>query len=208
MILPFAGKTLVDVCLEKVKKSKLIKNKNFFFSVYEEELKSIASKHGINVWNRSYESSNSEGTPLTELFDWWNKLNFKYAIIISACCPLLKVNTIDGFIDSFLNSNSEGMLSVIERKNYFWDDDHNLITEWPEGLEIMNTKFIKPTYETAQCLYAGRMDKIGKGIWMGDFKKSSAIALYNISEEESFDIDYPEQKDLVESLYKSLVIKD
>jgi len=143
MVRSFADTTLVDICLEKIKKSNVINLNNFYFSAYEDKLKNIGKKHNVNIWNRSKESANSEGTPLTELFDWWDKLNnYKYAVIISACCPLLCIDTIDKFILEYSQSNSDGMMSVVEKRNYFWDHDHKLITPWPKGLAIMNTKFV------------------------------------------------------------------
>jgi CMP-N-acetylneuraminic acid synthetase len=205
MIRQFDGSTLIDICLEKIKKSKVLNKNNFYFSVYEDELKKIAKKHNVQIWNRSKASANSEGTPLTELFDWWDQLQqYDYAIVISACCPLLKIETIDNFILSYSRSKNDGMMSVVEKKNYFWDHNHNLITPWPQGLEIMNTKFVKPTYETAQCLYGGKLSKIGKGIWMGKFNKPGDISLFPIEESESFDIDYESQFKTIESIYKNI----
>ena len=204
MLKPFAGSNLVEICIDKIKKSKIINLDNFYFSVYEEELKKIAKKNGVNIWNRSKESANSEGTPLTEIFDWWNQFEkYKYAIIISACCPLLKTSTIDNFIENYCNSNTDGMLGVFERKSYFWDHNYNLITPWPEGLEIMNTKCVKPTYEACHSLYAGKLSKIGEGIWMGRFDVPGDIKLFTISEKESLDIDTQEQFEIAESFYKS-----
>jgi CMP-N-acetylneuraminic acid synthetase len=207
MLKPFAGTTLIDICLEKIKNSEIIDDNNFYFSVFEDELKDVGKQHNVNIWNRSKESANSEGTPLTELFDWWDQLKgYKYAIVISACCPMLNIDTIEKLIKAYTISNRDGMMSVLEKKNYFWDHESNLITPWPEGLEIMNTKYVKPTYETAQCLYAGRLDNIGEGIWMGRFDKKDQIGLFPISEKESFDIDYPDQFDLIESIYKKLIL--
>lgn len=208
MIRPFADSTLVDICLEKIKKSEVIDLNNFYFSVHEEELKRIGNKHGVKIWNRSVESANSEGTPLTELFDWWDAFqNHKYAVVISACCPLLDIETIDNFIKAYCISEKDGMMSVVEKRNYFWNHDHDLITPWPEGLEIMNTKFVKPTYETAQCLYGGKLSKIGQGIWMGKFDKQGDIGLFPISESESFDIDYEDQFNIIESIYEKVVVE-
>ena len=109
-----------------------------------------------------------------------------------------------GELEKRLSKNSINS-DVVEKRNYFWDHDHNLITPWPAGLEIMNTKFVKPTYETAQCLYGGKLSKIGKGIWMGKFDKPGDINLFPISESESFDIDYEDQFEVIEALYSKLL---
>ena len=64
----------------------------------------------------------------------------------------------------------------------------------------MNTKTAQSTYEAAHCLYAGRMEDIGQGIWMGDFRDPQSIELYEMSEKESFDVDYEWQFNLAEKL--------
>ena len=66
----------------------------------------------------------------------------------------------------------------------------------------MNTKTTPSIYEAAHCLYAGRMDKIGESIWMGDFNKPGDIDLFVMPERETFDIDYPWQFNLCEKLWK------
>jgi hypothetical protein len=91
----------------------------------------------------------------------------------------------------------------MKKKNYFWNKDSKLISPWPEGQAVMNTKFVEETYEAAHCLYAGRMDKIGEGIWMGDFNKPGDIELFPMKEEECLDIDYQWQFDMCEALYGS-----
>jgi CMP-N-acetylneuraminic acid synthetase len=56
--------------------------------------------------------------------------------------------------------------------------------------------------EAAHCLYAGRMDLIERGIWMGKFTSSNDPVLYRMKEEECFDIDYAWQFELAEALYR------
>ena len=60
MLRPFAGTTLIDILFEKLKKSSIIPKENIYLSSYEKELKEVANKHGINVFNRSKESSLEE----------------------------------------------------------------------------------------------------------------------------------------------------
>tara|TARA_Y100000114_G_scaffold146717_1_gene157728 strand:- start:28050 stop:28739 length:690 start_codon:yes stop_codon:yes gene_type:complete len=201
MLKPFSGTTLMDVCLEKLSKSKVIPNENIFISVWEKELKAVAHRHNLNVFNRSEESAFSEGTPMTTMYEWWDKLDFKYCVLINACAPFLKLSTIEKFFESYEKSQSDGMFGVIEKKNYFWDNDSKLMTQWPEGQAVMNTKFVGNTYEAAHCLYAGKMSDIGNGIWMGDFSIPGDIELYPMEEKETLDIDYQWQFDMCEVLY-------
>ena len=141
-----------------------------------------ANKHNINIFDRSEASAFSEGEPLSEIYKWHNKLPYKYVVLISACNPLLKIETIDGFVEHYLESDAPGLFGVVKKRNYFWDQSGKLITEWPEGEACMNTKMVGYTYEAAHCLYAGRLDLIGSGIWMGDFLKPGDIDLFPMDE--------------------------
>jgi|TARA_R110002020_G_scaffold7330_5_gene30880 CMP-N-acetylneuraminic acid synthetase len=202
MIRPFCETTLVDVLFNKLKCLKSLPQSNIYFSAYEDELKEIANNHGINIYHRSEASAKSEGQPLSEIYEWYDKLPFKYVILVSACNPLLEVETIDSFIDSFIESDKEGAFAVFPKKTYYWDEHGNNLTDW-KGSTIMNTKFVDPVYEAAHCLYASRMDIIGDGNWM-DTKSPPEPHLVEMQELEAFDIDYEWQFKIAELLYKNL----
>ena len=202
MIKPFAGTTLMDICLEKLSKSNVIPKEAIFSSVHEQELINITKSLNINVFNRSEESANSEGTPMTLMYEWWDKLPFEYCVLVNACAPFLPLSTIENFYTSYLSKESDGLFGVIKKNNYFWNKGFKLTTPWPEGQAVMNTKFVEVTYEAAHCLYAGKMSKIGDGVWMGDFSKPGDIELYEMEEKEVFDIDYEWQFKYFEKLYK------
>jgi len=202
MIKPFSGTTLLDISLEKIRGCKSFPKENFYLSVHEPELVTIGTNHGLNIFHRSEKSANSEGTPLTEMYEWWDKLpNHKYCVLVNACAPMLTSKTIDEFVEAYAKSDSDGMFGVVEKKNYFWNTKGELITEWPAGEACMNTKEVGVTYEAAHCLYAGQLDKINDGIWMGDFLKPGDIELFSMKEEEVLDIDYPWEFTAYESIY-------
>jgi len=200
MLRPFSGTTLTDILLGKLTKSTLIPKANIYFSVYEDELKEVGNKYGINIFNRSKDSAFAE-TDMKLIFEWHNKSPFKYVILISACNPLLKVETIDNFIQSFIESEKKGAFAVFKKKTYYWDKNKNNITDW-KNLPVMNTKFVDPVYEAAHCLYASRMDIIGEGMWMST-KGPDDIELFVMEELEAFDIDEPWQFKVAEQLYKN-----
>jgi CMP-N-acetylneuraminic acid synthetase len=202
MLKPFSGTTLVDILLTKLKSSKVIDPSQVYLSLYEDELKDVASKYPFNIFNRSEKSAKSEGEPLTEIYEWWDKLPHKYVVLISACNPLLKLETIENFVGEFVESDREGAFAVFQKKTYYWDVDGFPITDW-KGSTIMNTKFIEPIYEAAHCLYASRLDIIGKGHWM-DTNSPPQPKLVVMEELEAFDIDYQWQFEIAEKLYESL----
>ena len=203
MIRPFAGTTLIDISLEKLSSSLYLPSKNVYASVYEEELVDISKKYPIQIFKRSEISANSEGTPMTDMYEWWNKLPFKYCVLVNACAPFLKLKTIEDFVEFYTKSESDGLFGVVEKKNYYWDSNFELVTPWPKEQAVMNTKFVDTTYEAAHCLYAGKMSKIGQSVWMGDFMTPGDIELYPMDEREVFDIDYEWQFKYYENLYKS-----
>ena len=201
MLKPFAESTLLDILLEKLKTSKVIPKENIYLSVHEKELAALGTKHQLKVFPRSQKSANEE-KEIRVIFEWHNKLPYKYVILISACNPLLKIETIDDFILSFLKSSKEGAFGVFEKKTYYWDQNSNSITDW-KGLAAMNTKFVDPIYEAGHCLYASRMDIIREGYWL-DRNSPMDLELFKMDELETFDIDYEWQFKVGETLYKEL----
>ena len=126
MLKDFAGTTLMDIMCQKILNSKSIPKENFFLSIHEQELLDNASKYELNVFQRSEKSANSEGTPLTDMYEWWDKLPFKYCILLNACAPFMQIETIDGFVEAYKNSDSDGLFGVMKKKNYLFIHKRNM----------------------------------------------------------------------------------
>ena len=209
MIREFHDTNLFEISIQKAL-SLDIPKKNIYVSIYEKELIDIANKYKINIFIRSDKSAlwdNKKDGDLGVMYEWWNKLPFKYCILLNPCLPFLKVDTINRFIDKYVNIESEGLFGVIEKKNYFWNSRGKLITQWPEGETCMNTKLVEKTNEAAHCLYAGRIDTIGNNIWMGDFSIEGSIELFSIHDSECLDVDYEWEFRLCEALYKETKLR-
>ena len=204
MITPFADTTLLDIALEKLLSSKVVPKENIILAVYEPELIEIGEKHGINIFHRSEESSKSEGKKLSVLYDWHDKLDFKYVVLLNPCLPFLSIDIIDDFFLTYLKSDHSGLFGVMAKKNYFWNSNGEMITKWTEGLEVMNTKYVDITYEAANCLSASKLDLIKAGHWMAraPYTKNNP-PIFTIPEEECFDVDYQWQFELAETIYKT-----
>lgn len=204
MIRPFAGDTLFGIILDKLLECKSIPNKNIIASVYEDKLIEIVDNKPISYFVRSEESAEEESN-LQLIYEWHDKLpnKFEYVVLISGCNPLLTVETIDKFVEKFTTQEEENLFAVIEKKQYYWNKDGRMITKWPEGETIMNTKVIEPTYEAAHCLYASRLDTIKDNRFMVDYTKEN-LNLHIIPELESFDIDHEWQFKTAEVLYEQI----
>lgn len=200
MLRKFSNTTLIDIAIEKVLSSKVIPKENFYLSVYEQELIEVAEKYGVNVYQRSLKSKNAENN-LCDLYEWHDKLPFDYAVKINGCNPFLSIETIDAFVEKYMETESRGLFAVVEKKNYFWNEKKEMLnTPRPTKGEVMNTKIVSPIYEAAQCLFAGDMRQIKEGIWMGEFDTDDP-ELYVIQEHEALDIDYEWQFQMCEALY-------
>ena len=123
MVKSFAGSSLVDIACKKIVSSKIIPKENFYFSAYEKEIIDIVKANNLQIFYRSKESAKAEG-PMQKIMEYHDKLDFKYSVVISACCPLLKIETIDSFVEAYLKSSHNGLFSVIPKKNYFWKGDN------------------------------------------------------------------------------------
>jgi len=200
MLRPFCGSNLFEISVNKVLESDIPKE-NFYASIYEKELKEIANKYDVNIFNRSYESAINDNS-LQKIYEWHDKLPFKYAIMINGCCPMLKVETINKFYKHYLESPHDGLFAVVKKKNYFWNEEGELVTPWPKNQTIMNTKAVSPTFEAAMVFFAGRTDTIRDDIWMGSLRKKNDPELFVMEEEEMFDIDYEWQFQAAEKLYE------
>tara|TARA_B100000212_G_scaffold329267_1_gene294314 strand:- start:998 stop:1690 length:693 start_codon:yes stop_codon:yes gene_type:complete len=202
MLKPFAGTTLFGLILDKLLSSNVIPSENIYASVWEKELFHEANTlRNIRTFQRSYESANNDND-IKKIYEWHDKLPHKYCVLISGCNPLLDVSTIDSFVEQFVEQKEENLFAVFEKKTYYWDKEGALITPWPKGQTIMNTKAVDPVYEAAHVLYASRMDIIKDERFMGDFEKPGGIKLFKMNELEAFDIDYPWQFEVAEMLYE------
>ena len=104
MLKPFGGSNLFEIAIQKILNSKIIPKDNFYLSVMDDELIEIAKKYKVNYFIRSEEST-QEPVTLPKVLEWHNKLPFKYYVNINACNPILKIETIDNFVQQFINNN-------------------------------------------------------------------------------------------------------
>lgn len=207
MIKPFAGSNLFGIVLDKLLESN-IPSDQIYASVYEDELFEEANtKRNIRTFRRSYESANNDND-IRKIYEWHDQLPYDYVVIISGCNPLLKVDTINNFVEQWANQEEENLFGVIEKKTYYWNKEGALTTPWPEGQSLMNTKAVEPTYEAAHVLYASRMDLVKEEKFMGDFQAPGGIKLFQMGELECYDIDEPHHFEVAEILYKKYVIEN
>lgn len=193
----FNGTNLFTHCLRNLK-STIIPHSQLYASVGEENLIKCANREGVQIFQRSLESA-GESHDLLKIFEW-NKLNYKYYILVSACCPFISPETINKFINSFVSSDYMGMMSVLKKRNILWDAQKNYLNK--RVGEDFQTQTLPHYYEAAHCLYAGSMERLrNEGVHMGTFSEPNDPATYVIPESEAFDIDELWQFELAEKRF-------
>lgn len=203
MLKPFADSNLFEIAINKVLQSSIIPKDNFYLSIMDDELINIAKKYNINYFIRSEEST-QEPVTLQKALEWHDKLPFEYFVIVNACNPLLKIETIDNFTKKFLKTNSKGLFGVFEKKTFLFNNNGEMINRFfgeDKYLATLETKFVETCYEAAHSLYAGSTEDISNGIYMGTFKESGNPDFFIMDEIECFDIDWPWQFEVAEKLY-------
>jgi len=203
MLKPFADSSLFEIAVNKILQSNLIPKENFYLSIMDQELIDIAEKYNINYFIRSEEST-QEPITLQKVFEWHDKLPFKYFVIINACNPLLKIETIDNFVKRFLEVDSNGLFGVFEKKTFLFNKEGAMLNRFfgeDKYLATLETKFVETCYEAAHSLYAGSTEDVSNGIYMGTFKTSGNPNFFVMDEIECFDIDWPWQFEVAEKLY-------
>jgi CMP-N-acetylneuraminic acid synthetase len=213
MVRDFAGTNLFRILLSKLEKSNLIPKEDIFISVgMEKPIMDVVYEFDFNVFFRSDESCNSTNSSIPDslklLYEWDQYLmdkGYTHVILVSACNPLLKIETINSFYTKFNNLGRNGMFSVTEKKNYYWDEFGEPITDW-KGMKLMNTRKVDKVLEGAHCLYGSRLDYIQRELWM-DENYPPRPDMFIVSDLEATDIDTLEDFEVAEVLYKNLYEK-
>ena len=112
MIEPIGNTCLLEILLNKLKKS-IIPKKDIYIASPDEEIKEIVNKHNFNFIKRSKESNNEE-KDISIIFEWYKILIKKYShvLLINPCLPLLKIQTINNFYNFSKESKYDRIFSV------------------------------------------------------------------------------------------------
>jgi len=202
MIRPFAGSCLLAIALKKITECDGLKRENIYLGAHEEEIKDIGREAGIRIFDRSLESVTGDGTK-ESLYEYVWEIDGDYWIEINPCNPLLSSQTIDKAIAFFRSNDFDSLFSVVKRKNWFFDENSKLISRYngnQEDIDSLNTKFVSYLYEGAHSIYIWNANRVRRELKRWDFTKNDPY-LYEIPEEEYFDIDYRWQFDLAERMY-------
>lgn len=147
LLRPFADTTLADIALAKLHAL----GPDVFFAGYESEFADKAAAHKVPFIRRS-EHSVSIDEPIVEILSFLHDVPYTHLLIVNACLPFLKLETIHRFLAQALEGGCRPAFAVARRQNHFISLDGRPLN-FPADLKTINSKTVQPVYEFAHALY-------------------------------------------------------
>ncbi len=195
MLRPFNNTTLTDIILKKLNRI----GDNTFFAGHEDIFKEKCMQAGVEFIKRSKKSATIDG-PITEVLTFLKKVKYEYLLIVNGCLPLLKPETIIGFLDNCVKHDLQPAFSVIKRNNFFLNEKREPLN-FSLSLKTINTKTVDPVFEFAHALYFFKKDYFFKHGRYWDWKNVRFIELK--AGRELSDIDTEEDFLIAENIWKT-----
>ncbi|MDD5594699.1 MAG: hypothetical protein PHY94_00440 [Candidatus Omnitrophica bacterium] len=195
MLRPFSNTTLTDIVLGKLAAFK----EKAFFSGYEDEFKDKCIKAGVRFVKRSKKSATID-QPITEILSFLKKVDYEYLLIVSACLPFLKTETISAFLKDCISHQLRPAFTVVKRNNFYFTTKRNPLNFSPK-LKTINTKVVKPVYEFAHALYFFNREYF---FTKGRYWDWEEVRLFELADKmELLDIDTEQDFRIIEELWKN-----
>lgn len=195
MLRPFAGTTLVDLSLDRLSRLEGVDAK--YFAANEDELLNKAACHPITVIKRSYESANVD-EPINKIHEYLAVVPEDYILWINACNFFLSVDTLVRAVRDFRDNGYRSMTSVVKNRNWFYSLESKPIN----NLDPTNvsTKSTPPLYEVVHAFHLFNREYFleKSAYWRNQWEDPH---LFEIPEEENFDIDTEWEFVIGEKLY-------
>jgi len=193
MVRAFGGTTLTDIFLQKLAKL----GGNTFFAGFEDIFEEKCKANGVPFVKRTKESAFID-EPASEIYSFLREQPYEQFLMVNACMPFLKVQSIIDFLNSCSDSK-QAAFAVIKKSNYFVELDGTPIN-FSKDLSTINTKKISPLYEFAHAFYYFDKDYFVKNGRYWDWNEVRYVEIP--SGLEVFDIDTEEDFKIAESVYK------
>ena len=202
MLAPFAGSCLLEIALKKLLACDFLDQNQLYLGAYDEKIKDIGRKLGVQIYNRTYEST-LEPVTMDVVYKYLWDIDTEYVLEINPCNPLLNSETINRALHVFFEKEYKSLFSVVKRQNFYFNQDSSLMNRFignEKYLPTLETKLIEPVYEAAHCIYIWKAERVKKEGLRWNLTKNDPF-LFEIPPDEAFDIDWPWQFNLAENFY-------
>ncbi|MBF0353708.1 MAG: hypothetical protein HQL43_00525 [Alphaproteobacteria bacterium] len=195
MLRPFAGTTLTDIILGKLKRLTY----PTFFAGHEPEFATKCNEHGFRYIERSLKSATID-EPIVDILDFLRPIPSRYFVIVSACLPLLPVEDIQSFVDMSLASKQPAMSARLHHTYFLRARDLAPLC-FDAGSRTINTKTVEPVYELVHALYFFEKDFFFSS---GRYWNWESLRIHELTKPH-FLVDVDTEQDFIaaESLYKA-----
>lgn len=194
MLRPFAGTTLTDIALGKLRTF----GRQAFFAGHDEPFREKCLQHAVPFVHRSAHSASIDG-PITEILSFLHDLPYTHYLIVNSCLPFLRTETIQEFLDDCVAGDLAPAFAVVRRKNHFITPDHRPLN-FPLDLKTINSKTVEPVLEFAHALYFFDRDYF---FIHGRYWDWRTVRLLEVKDpREVIDIDTEEDFELAEALWR------
>jgi CMP-N-acetylneuraminic acid synthetase len=199
MLRPFAGRSLVDIALERLNRLDFFTHR--YLAVAEEELATLAVPYpNVEVLRRKPEAVAKGVNPQHVTFAHYREVPTDYIFVLNPCLPFLSVETIRKAFDYFQATDHPSYTSVIKTGDWVFDAGGNPVTNTdPRNLTTnKNVQF----YKAAHAFHiVNKQFFTTHGIhW--HFTRNDPHMI-EIPEDECIDVDTPLEFEFAEFAYRS-----
>ncbi len=184
-----AGKPLITYSIENAINSKY--EIDVAVSTDNEEIAKIASKNGATVIERPENLATDSVTldPVifhaVEFMEKNKSVKYDVVITMQPTSPLLKVESLDGAIDKFIEFGFDTVLSAINKPHLSWLEVDNKII--PAYKERLNRQYLPKNLQETGAFFISKREFVNEKSRFGP-----NVSVFEISENESIDIDTPQ----------------
>ncbi|PKG44761.1 acylneuraminate cytidylyltransferase [Planococcus sp. MB-3u-09] len=193
------GKPLVTYSIENAKSCGLVTD--IVVTTDNEEIQSIAKISGVDCLKRDKELSNDRVTldpvvyDAVEKMEKFKQISYDIVITLQPTSPLLKSDTLNNAIESFLNSDADTYISAVNAPHLAWAKYKNQFI--PKYEKRMNRQELPENYIETGAFFITKRKYVTDESRMGN-----VISIYEVPEEESIDIDTNNDWVICESVLK------
>jgi len=170
------------------------------------ELKRAVEAMGVKFHQRPAEHSSDQATNRGFTYDFMINHNCDYVVMINTTSPLLRPETLVGFVEMVKTNNYDTILSVISEKaeSFYLDKPLN----FSPALKI-NSQMLEPVEKVMWALTAWKRSTFIENYECGNEPVfGGKLGKYVIPKDESCDLDTPEDWNIAKGILISRQIED
>jgi len=191
-IRPINGVPLIGYTIGAAKESQLIDE--VWVSTNDKQISEISTYFGANVIDRPDNICEDTSSSELALFHFAENVDFDVLVFIQATSPLIDPKFLDESIKKIIDKECDSVLSVCEDNRFYWDKNSKPINYDP--LNRPRTQDKEPWFMETGSFYATTKHCLLES----GCRISGNIGYVVVPQLYSFEIDYEEDFDLLESI--------